>query len=167
MTVEQDIARWDGKSADAIRQIYDRHASSSSFVPDILELMQQESLQNGATWLLKRHVENTGCPDPSAVAVIYAALPLLAHWETKLHILQVIPSLPIPEAHRPAVETFLRECLVSDAKFVRAWAYGGFYELAARHPQYQEEAGQIFEVAMGEEPASVRARVRKVMSKGF
>ena len=110
MTIEQEIRGWDGKSADAIRQVYNRHASSSSFLPDILDLIQQEPLQNGATWLLKRHVETTGCPENSAVAVIYDALPVLTHWETKLHILQIIPYLPIAETHRPAVETFLREC---------------------------------------------------------
>ena len=126
MAIEQEISDWDGKSADEIRQVYDRHARSSSFYPDALNLIRSEPLQNGATWLLKRHVEKTGPPESSTARMVYESLPFLSHWEAKLHILQIVPYLPVPADCLHAVESFVRQCLVSDIKFVRAWAYSGF-----------------------------------------
>lgn len=167
MRIKLDIAAWDGKSADDIRRLYDRHCQAPSFVSDIVGLAKQEPLQKGATWLLKRHAENTGCLEPRAVKDIYQLLQKLEHWESKLHILQSIPHMPIPRTHKNRVETFLRKCLVDDTKFVRAWAYSGFYDLAVQYPEYQEEAEQLFEIAIRDEPASVKSRIRKVMKKGF
>ena len=91
----------------------------------------------------------------------------LEHWESRLHVLQSIPYMPIPGTHKKKVETFLRECLVDDVKFVKAWAYSGFYELAVQYPEYQDEAEQFFEMAMRDQPASVRSRIRNIMKKGF
>ncbi len=61
----------------------------------------------------------------------------------------------------------MRKCLEDDNKFVRAWAYNGFYELAKQYPEYRTEAGQLFEMALRDEAASVKARVRNVMKQGF
>ena len=167
MSIRQEVAGWDGKSADDIRGIYDRYRHASSFVSEILSLAKQPPLQKGATWLLKRHLENTGCLEPRAIKDVYQLLQKLEHWETKLHVLQCMPYMPIPRTHKKNVETFLRECLVNDTKFVRAWAYSGLYELAFQYPEYKEEAKQLFEMAMRDEPASVKSRIRKVMKEGF
>ena len=167
MSIRKEIEGWDGKSADDIRGIYDRHCRASSFVSEILRLAKQQSLQKGATWLLKRHLENTRCLEPHAIKDAYQLLQKLEHWETKLHVLQCIPYMPIPKTHKRKVETFLRECLDDDTKFVRAWAYSGLYELAFQYPEFQKETKQLFEMAMRDEPASVKSRIRKVMTKGF
>ena len=167
MSIRQEIASWDGKSADDIRGIYDRNRHGSSFVSEILRLAKQQSLQKGAIWLLKRHLENTGYLEPRAIKDVYQLLQKLEHWETKLLVLQCMSYMPIPRTQKKKVETFLRECLVDDMKFVRAWAYSGLYELAFQYPEYQEETKQLFEMAMRDEPASVKARIRKVMKEGF
>ncbi|GJL65361.1 MAG: hypothetical protein NPIRA05_03320 [Nitrospirales bacterium] len=167
MNLKQEIVAWDGKSADGIRDIYARNCHASLFVSEILRLTKQKPLQKGTTWLLKRHLEKTGCLEPSDVKEVSQLLPKLEHWETKLHILQCIPYMPIPKTHKKKVETFLKECLAGDAKFVRAWAFSGFYELAVQYPEYQEETKKLFEVAMRVEAASVKARIRRVMKKGF
>ena len=167
MCIRQEISSWDGKSAKVIRGIYDRNCHKSSFVSEVLRLVKHQTLQKGATWLLKRYLENSGCLEPRAIKEVYQLLPKLEHWETKLLVLQCIPYMPIPKTHKKKVETFLRECLVDDTKFVRAWAYSGLYELAFQYPEYQEETKQLFEMAMREQPASVKARIRKVMKEGF
>ena len=48
-------------------------------------------------------------------------------------------------------------------KFVRAWAYNGFYLLAVQHGEYEAEARQLLTMALRDEPASVKARVRNVL----
>ena len=62
---------------------------------------------------------------------------------------------------------FLRNCLVDNNKFVRAWAYNGFYELAVQYPEYEKETKQFFEMAMRDEAPSVKSRIRNIMKKGF
>ena len=52
MTLRDDIASWDLKSADAIRDTYGRHAGAASFLNEIVDLLREASLQPGATWLL-------------------------------------------------------------------------------------------------------------------
>ena len=75
--------------------------------------------------------------------------------------------LPVAEGQRVQVEAFLRQALVSEQKFVRAWAYDGFYQLAKQYPEYQQEAMSFFAMAMDDEVASVKARVRNIIKQGF
>jgi len=65
------------------------------------------------------------------------------------------------------VEAFLKKCLVDDNKFIRAWAYNGFYELSVQYPEHKDETKQFFEMAMRDEAPSVKSRIRNIMKKGF
>ncbi len=167
MSLKQDIAAWNGKSAADINVIYNRHLHDPSFISDIIILIEQVPLQKGATWLLKKHLETDGTLESKDVKRIYELLPKLEHWETKLHILQCIPFMPIANSEKKNVELFLRNCLVDGKKLVRAWAYNGFYELSVQHQAYQAETKQILETAMKDEAASVKARIRNITKKGF
>ncbi len=167
MDMKQAIVAWDGKSADDIRDIYDRYGHKSLFISEILSLAKQEPLQKGTTWLLKRHLEEACSLKSSEVKEVYLLLPNLEHWEATLHVLQCIPYMPIPNTQKKKVQTFLKKCLGDDAKFVRTWAYNGFYELAVQYPEYQGEAKQLFEVGMRDEAASVKAKIRCIMKKSF
>ena len=131
----KDIAAWDGKSAEDIGGIYERHRTAPSFVETIVQLARQPAHQNGGTWLLKRHLEDGARLDTKSTIDAYRAAPSLERWEPKLHLLQCIPYMPIPPSCKPQVEAFLRLCLTDEAKFVRAWAYWGFYELALQFPE--------------------------------
>ncbi|MEW8322573.1 MAG: hypothetical protein AB2606_07985 [Candidatus Thiodiazotropha taylori] len=76
-------------------------------------------------------------------------------------------SLCNSQVEQEEVSAFLRECLTSSNKFVRAWSYNGFYELAIQHPQYQQETKVFFEMAMRDKAPSVKARIRNIMKRGF
>ena len=167
MNLKQAIEAWDGKSADDIRNIYDCYGHTSSFVSEIIRLTKQEPLQKGTTWLLKRYLEKTGCLETSEVEDVCQLFSKLEHWEARLNILQCIPYMPIPKTQKMKVKTFLKECLVDDAKFVRAWAYNGYYELAVQYSEYQKETQKLLEIGMREEAASVKARIRNIRRKGF
>ncbi len=84
-----------------------------------------------------------------------------------MHALQCLPFLTIDQSEKKLVETFLRITLSGQNKFVRAWSYNGFYELARQYPEYQAETKILFEMAMNDEAASVKARVRNLIRKGF
>ncbi len=167
MSLDSDLAAWDGRSASDIQAVFDRHHESADFVALLLEKCRDPSSQKGATWLLKRWLEVGGVLKDREIDHLYGALKSLHDWEAELHVLQMLPFLSIERRHKQSVEAFLRKTLVSEHKFVRAWAYNGFYELAIRFPEYLEETRQIFDLAMRDEAPSVKARIRNLKKKGF
>lgn len=167
VSLSHEIRAWDGKSADDIRAVYDRHCTTDAFVPTLVQLLPDPSHQKGASWLIKRYLDQGGTLPEELGRQFYASISSLEHWESKLHVLQCLPSVPISVECKPGVETFLRDCLLDDVKFVRAWAYSGFYELARQYQSLQKEAIQILELGLRDEPASVKVRIRKALKAGF
>ncbi len=167
MSLQKEIESWDGKSIRDISEIYDRHCHNEEFKSDLLRLAGDPVTQKGSTWLLKHHLENDINPSNRELADIYNKLDVLEHWESKLHVLQSLPFLTIPKNHKNKVEIFLRACLMENNKFVRAWAYNGFYELAVQYPEYVQETREFFEMAMRDEAPSVKSRIRNILKKGF
>ncbi|TQV89298.1 hypothetical protein [Aliikangiella coralliicola] len=160
--LKQQLKTWDGKSADDIAAIYHICRSLPNFINKTIKLMQNTEFQCGASWLLKYHCEQGGKITPLQVINIYRQVNELEHWSSQLHILQTMPSLPITQENQTIVESFLRRCIVSDNKFVRAWAYNGFDILATQHVQFRKEVDQFLEMAMRDEAASVKARIRNI-----
>ncbi len=167
MNIERELVAWDGKSADAINAVYDRHSSEPEFLDRILVLINDASYQKGATWLLKQWLSSGNPIQVRHVKHVYSSLPSLIDWESKLHVLQSMPYMAIGKHEKSIVESFLRNTLTDPNKFVRAWAYNGFYELAIQYPEYVTEVKQFFEMALRDEAASVKARIRNLLKKGF
>lgn len=167
MSIKQEIAAWDGKSASDIKTVYDSYHTQSDFPDTIIILSTSSTYEKGATWLLKTWLEDGNKLKPTQIQEIYSLLNKLEHWEAKLHVLQSIPFMPISETEREKVYNFLRATLTDPNKFVRAWSYNGFYELSTQYSKYQSETKQFFEMAMRDEAASVKARIRNIMKKGF
>jgi hypothetical protein len=163
MTLQQDIETWDEKSADDITAIYERHCTIETFIIDTMSALDTSELQNGATWLLKKHLESGVTIPPETVSALYHNAPILEKWQSKLHVLQCIPLMSITTTDKLSVESFLRTCLNDPNKFVRAWAYSGFVELAVRFKGYEIETKKLITYAMKEEASSVTARLRNVI----
>lgn len=166
MSIKNEILAWNGKSVDDIMAIYGRYHQQSDFINELVSYLSQAELQKGVTWLLKKHLESDGYIEPKEVKKVYSLLSKLEHWESKLHVLQGIPFMPISKTEKKKVEQFLRECLIDNNKFVRAWAYNGFNELSIQYNEYRQETEQFFEMAMRDEAPSVKSRIRNIMKQG-
>ncbi|MBV1879589.1 MAG: hypothetical protein KUG79_18245 [Pseudomonadales bacterium] len=162
MSLEQALAAWDGKSADDIQAIYQSYREQADFTTSIVKLTKTESYQKGSTWLIKAWLEDGNILEATQIKIIYHRLDTLEHWQAKLHILQSMPFMPIKNADKKHVDKFLKVTLIDTNKFVRAWSYNGFYELAKQHPEYTREAKQFFDMAMRDESPSVKARIRNI-----
>tara|TARA_R110002073_G_scaffold317798_2_gene491492 strand:+ start:376 stop:879 length:504 start_codon:yes stop_codon:yes gene_type:complete len=167
MHIEQEIASWDGKSAADIKAIYDAHSAEADFSDTIIALSLTDACEKGATWLLKAWLEAGNNLEQAQIAKIYGSLDQLKNWEARLHVLQSIPFMSIADAQRINVYNFLRNTLIDQNKFVRAWSYNGFFELSRQHSEYINETRQYFEMAMRDEAPAVKARIRNIMKKGF
>ena len=160
-----DLGSWDGKSAAVLQSLYERHHSAADFLPTIVAHIADVNLQRAATWLLKRHLELGNPLSAAECRSILGGLAAQEDWESKLHLLQCLPHLSVAEEDRENLETFLDTCVRSDRKFVRAWAYNGFNELALRFPQCREAVDKMLARASESEAASVRARIRNLRKR--
>ncbi len=169
MTLKQEIGEWDKRSVHFIRGIYKTHSSDPEFFNQLIALMDDVPLQGGVTWLMKYHLNNSDCqPNAKQAHEIYENTFALNDWDGQLHILQIMSRLPIAENQQNAVAIFLRKSITSNVKFVRAWAYDGFYQLASQHPDYRPQVEALFSEAIENDSApSVIARVKNIWSQGF
>lgn len=163
MSIKQEIASWNGKSSSDIGAIYIRYCDDECFAPTLIELSLNRGFQRGATWLLNHHLKNGHKLEKKESAMLFKLLPKLEHWESKLHILQSIGYISIDTTDKKRVEIFLRKSLLDNNKFVRAWAYDGFYQISLQYPEYKEETKQFFEMALRDEAPSVKARIRNIV----
>ncbi len=160
--LKSDLSDWDDKSADTIKSVYLAHSQAKDFTSSILALIENPACTIGATWLLKHHLESNVSLTENERTVVYQLLPELEEWQARLHILQSIPYMPIPEPCWQALEIFLRQSLNDPNKFVRAWTYNGLHELAEYNDSLREEVDAILEMGLRDEPASVKARIRNI-----
>ena len=167
MGLEKDILLWDGKSAEDIGAIFNAHKNKPGFTKAIVDALESLTLQKGASWLLKAWFEAGGKLEKEHILSVYTQLNNLDSWEAKVHILQCMPYMPVAKKVLKNVDAFLRFTLTDTNKFVRAWSYNGFYELACQYPEYRAEANQFFDMAMKDEAASVKARIRNILKKGY
>ena len=119
-----------------------------------------------ATGLLRRYTAAGVVFPPKVVLLLLELLPALARWESRLHVLQILPGLPVPATHAAGLHGLLHDCLGEKNRFVRAWAYAGLHRLASLHAGYRAEVGALLETASREEALSVRARLRRLTDFG-
>lgn len=169
MNLTSEIAAWDKKSVDFITGVYQRYAAEPDFVGHIVSLTPDQTLQSGSTWLLKHYLEHHQKPIAAAWAsAIFEQLDALVEWEAKLHILQSMAYLPVPEKCRETTKLFVLENINSEIKFIRAWAYSGYFQLAIQYPDLRPDAERLLKDALQNDPAaSVKARIRQLFRKGF
>lgn len=157
------LRQWDGKSTQQIRQIYANHWDNADFLPELIDLLKETATQEGASWCIKHYLEKSGIITAEAINHILTRLETLESWQSQLHILQCLPYWQIPDESKLTLERFLRSGLIHNNKFVRAWSYGGFYQLSQQYPEYEKEAQEFIEMAMRDEAASVKARIRQCL----
>lgn len=165
MLLREKIANWDGKTIAYLTDIYNLESSDPSFVNQLLELMGEKTLQSAATWLLKHALENRASIDEVQAYRFYDKMDVLTAWQAKLHLLQLMPLLMVPETQKFRLAEFCRSSTVDENKFVRAWGYNGLYELANVYEDFREGLEIVFSAAMETEPASVKARLRDIQKK--
>lgn len=165
MSLEKELTGWQGKSVQDICDIHDRHVAEPSYGRQLADLLRNERLQRGASWLLKHHLSQKGRLDDLAVNVVFSSLTSLEHWESRLHFLQCLEYMPIPARHADELAAFLRTSMSSDRPFVRAWAISGFHQLAQQYPIFEPEEEFLFNEALKDGAGSVTARVRTILKK--
>lgn len=160
------LKRWDGKRVAYLQNQYTTQVADPAFFNNLVIIcFDDPNCENATTWLLKYHVDSGNKLPQTSVDDLLANCTKLTHWEAKLHILQMLPSLEVSFGSMASVENFVRICLKESNKFVRAWAYNGMYELKKYMPELQPEVLFLCQKAMETESPAVKARVNKVIAR--
>lgn len=163
--LKESLATWDTKSADDIRTIYTQYVETPTFEEDLMDALLDKELQCGSTWILKNHLGTKGNFSSLHSKSLLAHLELFDKWESQLHILQSFEHITITAAQKFSVENFIRLCLKSERKLIRAWGYHGFHFLSKQFPEYKTEAKAMMQKALLDEAASVKARIRNLLKQ--
>ena len=164
MWIREELESFDGKHTDVLERILSRHRPTNSLIEALVLLVadQEPNIQAGATWLLKRLADNHVQFKKAHLIALFGSLSELTHWLSKLHVCQMLPYLMIPKESESSLIWFLERNLYDENKFLRAWSYNGFYELARQHNEYIDYAIEQLERGETDKAASVKARIRNI-----
>jgi hypothetical protein len=167
MNLIESLKEVDGKRASAFEQLSASIPRADVSTARLLAAAAHDdtAIQVGATWILKRWLEE-GVPEVERSAAKLAGLLNHAtHWESRLHLLQMLTSLRIPATSLPGLRMSLPNLLKDGNKFVRAWALSVLANIADQWCEFREDAMSRIQDAQNDDAASVRARVRQIQKR--
>ena len=127
MDLLSDLAAFDGKQTDVLEALAAKRAPGPALTSELCAVAQRDEarLPAAATWLLKRFQEQGHVYAEEETAGLLGLFGSVDPWEAKLHLLQMLPGLVIPEDRAPALWRLVKGegFLQGPNKFVRAWSY--------------------------------------------
>jgi hypothetical protein len=162
--LEARLQHFDGKHIDSLFRIAAALPCDPSTIDELISLAERSDppMQIGATWILKRFQSQNAVFSPVQVTKLIEQLCGSGPWESRLHLLQMLPKLDIPSSGTEMLFQFLVRSVGENNKFVRAWAYTALHKLATQHPDYVSEVVPLLANGQEDEAASVRARLRQL-----
>ncbi|WP_109437138.1 hypothetical protein [Aquimarina sp. AU119] len=158
------LKKWDGIHTDYLIACYDHNHHDISFFESLVNITYNNTaLQTATTWLIKHHYDHKKELPQHLINELLGNSTQLKNWESKLHILQLLPKVLISTSVINTLDLFVRACIISEKKFVRAWGYQGFYEVTKHIPEYKQELRVLCQNAIQTESASIKSKVRKIL----
>jgi hypothetical protein len=160
--LRSEMAKLEHASLDALESLIKKRKPSLINQLVLLVADDDPRIQVRATWLLKRLAEEKIAFSDNQLVAIFDSVSTLAYWEARLHVCQLLGHVKIPKGCERKVAGFLERSVTENNKFLRAWAYSGFCELARQRPEYREYALEHLDRADTDKSAAVKARVRNI-----
>jgi HEAT repeat protein len=164
MNLIMSLRRFDGKRTADLERLSLSMSRSPASVAQLLAFAEHDdtTVQVGATWILKRWLEE-GVPEVERSAEdLVELLPHATDWRVQLHVLQMLPSLRISMASLKILTTVLPGLVMHENKFVRAWALSGLVALADQSNELRQDVVSAITDAEDDPAPSVRVRVRQI-----
>lgn len=163
--LETAISQWDKKQAAYISSVYKKFGADKEFPDHLLSIcVKNPALDRGTTWLLKHHLDEGGILTEALLTRLGDLLPVLNHWEARLHVLQVFSVAEIPPGIADSLYVFAKLNSLNEKNFVRAWAYQVMYKVSLIQPGYRAQLLAESRVAAEKEMASVRSKLKKIIA---
>lgn len=167
MNLIESLREFDGKRTGVLEELSAKLPRNDDSVAQLVAIARrkEERLQVGATWIMKKWVEQGMSAPENLAAKVTQLLKSASHWEVRLHLLQMLVSLPIPTRSVNTLATRLPDLLASDNKLVRAWSLSVFAVIADQSEKLRADFLAKLRVAEKDEAASVRARIRRIQKQ--
>ncbi len=162
LDVKKTFESYDGKSVDPFRSVAEMLPATPGVLKELTGMAAggSDAVEVGSTWVIKKLLEDGVDPPASTGSRIVRLLGTLRSNDAILHVLQALPYLSLNQRDRTTLHSMLKPLVSTDNKFVRAWAYNGYAVLAKGDSAYRKETLKLFERAMKQESAAVKARIR-------
>ncbi|ASP35075.1 hypothetical protein [Labrenzia sp. VG12] len=161
------LSQWDGKDTKSLTGLFHDEAGNPEFLNSMVRMAALEECQRGATWLLKHHFDGGGvAPSEELAQQHISQVADTGDWQTRLHVLQYLEHLDLPDDSEALQSEFVEASLKSEKPFVRAWAWHALCVLAERFPgRNQATRRRLSEALSRETAASVKVRIRKALQR--
>lgn len=159
-----DALRGFGHTKVAARIVaYDLLSKEPNFLQHLLTACRVAETEIAATWLLKYHIETTDLHlGPALQRDFYDSVLQVSHWEAKLHALQIMDRVPLPETYLKPVTALVTASAKADRKLLRAWGFYGLAQVASQYPDQRQTALCVLRDAKAEgATGAVAVRLRK------
>lgn len=164
--LHQLLYEWKGTHVDYLISIYQSFIEDDGFLDTLIELyLSDKSLGRATTWLIKHHYDKGNRLAKDQILKILSAVNDLEHWESKLHVLQLVPHFQIDREISENIEPFVQASIQSEKKFVKAAAYTAYFEIVKNIPELRNELRLLCDRALETESASVKSKVRKIVKQ--
>jgi len=164
MNLIDELGKFNGKHTAPLNKIAQQILHRKGSVSELITCAQSDDIkiQSAATWLLKNLNEQGHLFSEVQTVDLINVLSNLNHWDAKLHVLQILPSLTIPSRQFDLLQRNLKDNIRSENKLLRAWSYNGLAVLADQHSSLRTEVNGILSGAQNDQAASVRSRIRQI-----
>ena len=159
---EKDLVQNANQNTKGLENFYHRWEEDAELVQRCVAFVGKPNLEAAATWLLKHFLESRRDLDESQQRLILSCLNRVESWQGRLHLLQMLNELLIPEDLQESVAKFCKQSTSDDNKFVRAWGYSGIVSLAKQWDRYVPLAIEAITNGENDEAPSARARIRRI-----
>jgi len=160
----EDLREYDGRAMTLLGEVQVRFAAAPGYLMSLADLSScpEAHVSDGATWLLKAHLENGGTLAPLETNRLLESLPTVTDWAAQLHVCQMLQWLNVGKDQAAPVAAWLEPLTKHERPFLRAWSMSALQALAQQHPSHSENAEAALCRAEGDKAASVKARARQV-----
>jgi hypothetical protein len=160
------LQNWNQNQVEELKTLYTEQHLNPEFMTSIVELfIEERTLEISASWLIKQHYDNKGILNSDQLEQVMGRLSQLNHWESELHLLQIIPKLELSPRLVEILEPELGSRLQSKYTFVRASAFAAYAEIVAYIPELKTEFKAKCLLAAEHEKPSVMVKINRIISK--
>ena len=158
---------FDGKTTTALERFAAAHALDTDLIAALCDFAGsgENKIQGSATWLLKRYGVTGAALTPEQTETLLRLLLVESSWLARLHALQMMDSLAVPETMAADLMDALAEHARGDNTFIRAWSVHGAAALADQHAAYREGVLDLMLEAGQDAAPSVQARLRQTRKR--
>lgn len=165
----QTLSEIDGKAVTLLSEAEAKFGSETDYAASLIGLIAHPDghICEGATWLIKSHLEAGKALSASETEALVARLQRVEHWASALHLFQVSKQLALTPQQATKFGDVAKAYLTHKRPFLRAWSAHALCHAADAQPALRPAAHTAFHATKDDPAASVRARARHLKFDWF